>query len=426
MKYSDYNTKYCYCNTCALQGVKTKLFIDSKRPGYFLPPSCGHFKRGWHKLKFIDGEWRVTIGLFINQKPKSTPLQSHKCPLCGYECKNNNPINNWKCPKCSFSTFNIKHKERIFHKTCSNCGYTVSDNSPIPNWRCPICNTLKEVFYNHVCKKCNYKESSKTPINAWICKKCGDRSNLNVFSHICKKCGTKEKNNCPDNLWVCPKCKNRATKFIYRYKCPNCNWKSEGKSPIFKCKDCGYTNTFNRNFDIFYCENCNKDTPHNGKRKCLVCLKKYVWCVRCKKWESKDYNRVYGHWIFYKSSTREFIKKNEKIVSEMEKSTGLESIAHRKNICGIYAWYIDEKCWYIGESTDIVSRAYDHIKNIISSPEYWGNAYKTNLTIKIKILEECLAPYLKERELFWIEKLKPISQKCDGTDNIAPINERIF
>lgn len=67
---------------------------------------------------------------------------------------------------------------------------------------------------------------------------------------------------------------------------------------------------------------------------------------------------------------------------------------------------------------------------IVESPEYWLNIVD-NLNshiLSIKVLEECDIKDLNNREKYWINYsgLNPISQKCDGTDRIIPLNERNF
>lgn len=75
------------------------------------------------------------------------------------------------------------------------------------------------------------------------------------------------------------------------------------------------------------------------------------------------------------------------------------------------------------------------MKSFYENPEYFDFYKRTNINniindnsynIKIEILEECDKEYLINKELYWICKLKPLSQLCDGTDSIIPLNKRNF
>lgn len=76
---------------------------------------------------------------------------------------------------------------------------------------------------------------------------------------------------------------------------------------------------------------------------------------------------------------------------------------------------------------------------ICEYPEYWYNIIDHLNKNKIRItIQEIVEPenfknnhdlkeYLHKKELYWIDKFKPDSQKCDGkTDNIRNINLRQF
>lgn len=111
---------------------------------------------------------------------------------------------------------------------------------------------------------------------------------------------------------------------------------------------------------------------------------------------------------------------------------------------GIYCWIINGEEFYIGESVEILNRSYYHMMNIHLYPEYWADVYNNgNIkkgSIEIKILEKVnrndtkyknvskkkFKKILKEKEITWINKIKPTSQKCDGTDHTKPLEERSY
>lgn len=183
-----------------------------------------------------------------------------------------------------------------------------------------------------------------------------------------------------------------------------------------------------------FCENCNCETPHNLESQCMVCETcEYIWCDHCGRFETIERNNQQNHWIFYKSRTKIFLenKNNYKIINYLEENIigfGV-LIKSNKAFCGVYFWYIDNVLYYIGESIDILSRSYDHIREMCEFPEYWVNIVNEiknghTLEIKFKEYKEC---ELKEKELYWIDKLKPLVQKCNGiNDNVIPFNNRNF
>lgn len=204
-----------------------------------------------------------------------------------------------------------------------------------------------------------------------------------------------------------------------------------------------------KNSNIFFkiCNECGIETPHvtnnNGDIKCLACSGDYIWCEHCQKWETKKYNLKSNHWLFWKDETRIWMNKNTKKVNFLEKQIeGFDLLKNSGIISGIYGWFINDKSIYIGESTDILYRSYNHMMCIYECPEYWYDViyHLDKNKIKIKVLKKIdISSYknmngrkLKEEifkplELYCIDHFKPDSQKCNGfTDHIKPINERKF
>ena len=67
---------------------------------------------------------------------------------------------------------------------------------------------------------------------------------------------------------------------------------------------------------------------------------------------------------------------------------------------------------------------------IQASSQFMTNLWKNN-NFKEKYInnsycEECNKDIIDQKELCWIDKLKPYSQKCDGTDRIKKLNERFL
>ena len=175
-----------------------------------------------------------------------------------------------------------------------------------------------------------------------------------------------------------------------------------------------------------YCKECNLITPHDFKDECQVCNKEKIWCNHCQKFETIIYNSVDLHWIFYKSKTNSWIRDFPEQVQLLEDNIIGISKLQNNIISGIYCWLINGTNFYIGQSADISSRSYDHMFEMFNSPEYWNNI-ANNLgknILEIKVLEECGSETIDERELYWINKFQPASQKCDGTDSIKSLGER--
>ena len=120
---------------------------------------------------------------------------------------------------------------------------------------------------------------------------------------------------------------------------------------------------------------------------------------------------------------------------------GLDALLNSPVITGVYGWFINDKISYVGESMNILTRSWNHIMYIFEEPDYWYDVidHLDKNKIEVKILEnvdrndpkyknmtnkEFKSQILKSLELKWINKLKPDSQRCDGTDHIKPINQR--
>lgn len=139
---------------------------------------------------------------------------------------------------------------------------------------------------------------------------------------------------------------------------------------------------------------------------------------------SSYYKELTNNWIYNKPEELEYLKENL-----IDKENILSS---NNNIIGIYCWYIDGIPYYIGQSTEIQNRILDHLYNIQNFSDFWCNI-KDNLNEKhvleiktLEIMENIDHEKLDDIEIKWINKLKPMSQKCDGTDHIIPLKLRDF
>lgn len=169
-------------------------------------------------------------------------------------------------------------------------------------------------------------------------------------------------------------------------------------------------------------------------------FKTLVWCDHCERWEEKEYNDKPFHWLDSRSFIHKWIRQNKDLVNNlMSKIKGFDFLLNSNRISGIYGWSINNIIIYVGESTNILKRAQEHLYTIYNYPEYWYDIinHLDNNILEIKVLEKIenknglnskeFSNLLKNRERnYWIPKLKPDSQKCNGTDSIRPLNERCF
>lgn len=184
-----------------------------------------------------------------------------------------------------------------------------------------------------------------------------------------------------------------------------------------------------------FCKNCNYITPHTVDNKCKVCeTNEYVWCNKCNKFETIERNSIPYHWLFYKAKTRKWIKQYPKQFEYIQSIIDdINNLQNLKPVRGIYLWRIDKIPYYCGDSEDILSRLYDHCYEIQNNSEYWLNIInevKNGHTISLEVLEECDISISNQEmhniQIKWINELKPMSQKCDGTDHIIPLNQRNY
>jgi len=219
--------------------------------------------------------------------------------------------------------------------------------------------------------------------------------------------------------------------------CKNCNENTQHIGS--RCLVCNPSERISR-FILKFCNCCNKETPHKynvetGEFYCQVCAREKVWCKKHEQFETIKYNSDSSHGLFYRSVTKKWIKNFPEEFNYIQSIIDFKNnINNSKPICGIYLWRIDNIPYYGGKSYDILSRSYDHIYEMQNDSEYWLNINDSEInskhTISIEVLQECNRNIsddkLHQIELEWIDKIKPISQKCNGTDHIIPLNQRDY
>ena len=265
---------------------------------------------------------------------------------------------------------------------------------------------FRDLAYNYsYCKDCN----DVTLHKFFTCLKCNPEAKGSMYYKFCNEC-------------------QKETLHVGEF-CINCN--PEKFNFIHKNKQRIY---------IKFCSCCNKETPHKYNVEtrefyCQVCDGEKVWCEKHEQFETIKYNSDPSHGLFYKSVTTKWIKNFPEEFNYIQSIIDFNNnINNSKPICGIYLWRIDNIPYYGGKSYDILSRSYDHIYEMQNDPEYWLNINDPEInskhTISIEVLQECdkniSDDELHNIELEWIAKIKPISQKCNGTDHIIPLNQRDY
>ena len=125
-------------------------------------------------------------------------------------------------------------------------------------------------------------------------------------------------------------------------------------------------------------------------------LKRSIYhCKKCHNKVSLDNAKKGKYWLKH--------NKNESAIKSRAK--------YAFKIAGVYAIYENGECLYVGESKRVLHRWADHVsyKNNLNSKESKRNSLYSKLSqhqhIIFGVLEE--TPNHKEREQYWITKLKP-------------------
>jgi hypothetical protein len=127
---------------------------------------------------------------------------------------------------------------------------------------------------------------------------------------------------------------------------------------------------------------------------CKMCLKSY-YLHNKEKWKTRDkYNEQ------WKINNPEKTKKHVK--------------NWKYKISGIYEWYENDICLYVGQSIQLNGRIQIHkslLKNPSIAPESQAYLYpllRQHQNPQIRIIEECSSEILLEREQYYIDTKKPL------------------
>ena len=123
-----------------------------------------------------------------------------------------------------------------------------------------------------------------------------------------------------------------------------------------------------------------------------------------------------------------FAQTDKKASLEQQKKDNLSKIvknnkkwATKKS--GIYEWYENDICLYVGQSTWLLSRVSTHkcwLKNPESAPKDNRPLYislRQHQNPQIRIIEECPPEVLLEREQYYIDTKKPLYNKDNNESN---------
>ena len=130
-------------------------------------------------------------------------------------------------------------------------------------------------------------------------------------------------------------------------------------------------------------------------------------CSKCH--ETKELTDYYSKSNYCKPCVTEYNKKWAK--TPKGKSTYAKNVRKWKTkLQGVYGIYTNEECVYVGESKNLNDRMSTHrtlARNPLNAKPYFQPLYQFLNTVDfvVKILEE--TPNHKEREQYWINKLKP-------------------
>lgn len=372
------------------------------------------------------------------------------CPICNFPQTYGNPCPNKKVigrysDRRSYDEFNEYEKKHfdkwLEHRSkkikccdCSeknncNCINYEEINTILVGIGCLTKHNNTDIMKETTTKRNLYNWNNDEEYRKRIASNLGDKlgANLHDFSYNIY---------CNENCKYYKNCKNKDNKNLLKNK-----WGY--------CKE--YENSWHRQYfvTIKFCEKCNCETPHKyneetNEYECQVCSDEKIWCNHCNKWETVIYNSIPKHWIYWRSNVNNFIKENPEEVEFYENNiiNFREVVNSIKEICGIYGWYINHKyidindnnkikiirkLVYVGKSTDIRTRCYEHLPNISKFPKWWGICDHNNDKLEIKILFECDKKDLDFYERKFINELHPWSQDIDygaKRKSIISLNKR--
>ena len=411
----------------------------------------------------------ITDGPVKNGKDSLGRSYCSTCPICGREFRCAASHKEAWCGNC-----HVEYKCPICEEECSTT--SIKGLKQLEN---------NEIFYhNHECyiKSKQFAEQNRIMASHWIepCDKCGDNFASHSILSGCNTCNNRTSASIEHatrlgkkwykinlerycyNIKFCNICKKDT--LHHGDKCTKCYPENSTRDPQYEqfCPICGentiwyagkcticypefkqicYNNLGKWIKPISYnhCIICGIETPHkyndNNELYCQVCSGERVWCEHCQKWETINYNSQKEHWLFYKSITKQWISNNQSLLEKVQNiiEGDYSILLNSHAISGVYGWFLNGTCLYIGKSVDIYSRSLDHIMNMWLYPEEWYmitpyiDTFPANNKLELLILEtsnNIEDGDLWHSELQWINKLNPDSQKCDGTDHIRSLHDR--
>jgi len=121
------------------------------------------------------------------------------------------------------------------------------------------------------------------------------------------------------------------------------------------------------------------------------------------------------------------LKKRNDYVKKWQKDNLSKIVKNNKKWAtkksGIYEWYENDICLYVGQSTWLLSRVSTHkcwLKNPESAPKDNRPLYislRQHQNPQIRIIEECPPEVLLEREQYYIDTKKPLYNKDNNESN---------
>lgn len=361
---------------------------------------------------------------------KIKTFEIHRCNICNTSlnyfdknCPNNGAtgkLNPRYKNENEMNKFELKHLEERFKNIKSGArsrdnSYLVERNKTDKMRQAVIKKNIK--YSGKIMSNLHKKYSGKK-----ICQIC-NKETFHLMGVGCVECHNKEINV----SIICDI--HGLQQFSFGGKCIVCEHKKQHVRIVnLAVKNCILIN----GTEIKFCKSCYRKTPHKVQDEtcsyCQVCSGEKIWCERCKRFENNDFNKIDGHWIFYKKKTKNWIINCQNEYLQTRNNINDDTIIELEELnticCGIYCWYMDDLPFYVGQSKDLLSRSYDHLYSIFCYPDWW-NINSKNGILSFRILEKCEQEQLKELESLWITQLQPYSQKCNGSDKIKDLDKRI-
>ena len=409
--------KKCYlCNSKFDYGQSNKIMCDCCKLIVICETCHKIFEYKWDcsgtTKKFIISELLNKRGLYLKCS-KSCSNKSRKshgtCPNCHHEdvdiyngrctyCANKELNSSINCPIHGFQKYSFGGKCIVCHNQTEEMREQARkvgiDNAKLwenEDFRNMMCGIFTEAWKNRsdenknkILKNLNHKD---------ICPIHGETT---FIGRICSKCDpTIFSSNMLWNFSYNIECNKKCKLYLY---CDDKSKKEDNlKNKYGNCRRSVIININPGKVFLFKCKKCGKETPHKLIKidenhyhiKCLVCSGEYIWCDICKRWENKKFNNEKEHSVYWRNKIKSWVKENSNLIKSL-KNIIINFNEDYLSKIGIYGWYINNSCVYIGESNNIYRRTLEHIYNMFEFPESWYNIIEhlDKNILEIKILEE--------------------------------------